>query len=44
MVLLFLGVEMKNLTNGVVVVPLLEKLFSVRFGVPLYQVLKLREV
>ena len=44
MVCLFLEVEMKNLTNGVVVIPLLKKLFLVRFRVPLYQVLKLREI
>ena len=41
---LVLGVEMKNLTNGVVVIPLLEKLLPVRFRVPLYQVLKLRKI
>jgi len=44
MVRLFRGVEVKNLTDGVVVIPLLEELFSVRFRVPLYQVLKLREI
>jgi len=44
MIRLFLGVEMKNLTNGVVVIPLLEKLLPVSSGVPLYQVLKLREI
>ena len=44
MVRLFLGIEMKNLTNGVVVIPLLKKLFLVRLRVPLYQVLKLREI
>ena len=44
MVRLFFGVEVKNLTNGVVVIPLLEKLLPVRFRVPLYQVLELREI
>lgn len=44
MVCFFLGVEMKNLTNGVVMVPLLEKLFPVRFRIPLYQILELREI
>jgi hypothetical protein len=37
-------VEMKNLTNGVVTIPLLQKFFPVGFRVPLYQILKLREV
>jgi len=41
---LLLGVEMKNLTNGIVVIPLLEKLLLVRFRIPLYQVLKLRKI
>lgn len=41
---LFLGIEMKNLANGVVVIPLLEELFLVRFRVSLYQVLELREI
>ena len=41
---LFLRVEVKNLTNGVVVIPLLEKFFPVRFRIPLYQVLKLGEI
>jgi len=44
MVRLFLRVEMKNLTNGVVMIPLLDELFPVCFRVPLYQVLKLREI
>lgn len=44
MVRLLLGVEMENLTNGVVMIPLLEKLLLVPLGVPLYQVLKLREI
>jgi len=44
MVRLFLGVEMKNLTDGVVVIPLLEKLFPVGLRVPLYQILELREI
>lgn len=41
---LFLRVEMKNLADGIIVVPLLKKFFSVRLRVPLYQVLKLREI
>ena len=44
MVRLFLGVEVKNLTNSVVVIPLLKKLFPVRFRVSLYQVLELGEI
>jgi len=44
MIRLFLGVEMKNLTDGVVVIPLLKKFFPVRFRIPLYQVLELREI
>jgi len=44
MIRLFLRVEMKNLTDGVVVIPLLEKFFPVSFRIPLYQVLELREI
>ena len=44
MIRLFLGVEMKNLADGVVVIPLLEKFFPVRFRIPLYQVLELRKI
>jgi len=44
MVCMFLGIEMKNLADGVVVVPLLEKLFLVRLMVPLYQILELGEI
>ena len=43
-VCLLLRVEMENLTNGIVMVPLLEKFFLVRFRVPFYQVLKLRKI
>ena len=44
MICLFLRVEMKNLTDSVVVIPLLDKFFPVSFRISLYQVLELREI
>jgi hypothetical protein len=44
MVGLFVRVDLKNLTNTVVVIPLLEKFFLVSSRVPFNKVLQLRQV
>jgi hypothetical protein len=44
MVGLFVWVYLEDLTNAIVVIPLLEKFFLVSIWVSLYEVLKLRQV
>jgi len=41
---LLVGVDLKYLTRGVVMIPLLQELFFVRNRVALDQILKLREI
>jgi len=44
MLCLLVRIDLKYLTDAIVVIPLLKKFFFVRHGIALYEILKLREI